>query len=550
MVHFRTRVLSAGADGSTFVWSYWYMPREIAHLRDPFVTTALFHPVGANLAFQTSTPLELALSWPVARVFGLAASVNFLQLAAVFLSALGAYLLALHVCADRRAAFFAGAAFAFVPYRFVHVGAHFNLIQAEFLPFGLLALLRLYERPTRGRALALGAVLGMTVLTDLYYTVFLLLGIAVLAAVRGRETANRVMARRLLQAGLTAGLVALPLLVPMLAALGAGQLEALPRWGGADIFSADLFSWVVPSESHPIWGPAVAARRAGLTGGGEGLAYPGLVVLGLAVAGRYHGDRARRRSWVALAGVMGVLSLGPFLQVAGRSGHLFTYRGTSFALPLPYFLLHLVPVLNGVRVPGRFAIMAILGLDVLAALTLAHLARRRPRWATVTCGLALVLTLVEFLPGPLPTHPARVPGPYHRIAAASDRGAVLEIPLQWQTGSGAVGDTTAGRDDTIFMYYATVHGKPLVSGSTSRYPTSRLRQLTALPLYRQVLALEDEPGFADPPTFTAGELRRAGIGFVVYHRDRPVPRAEAYLSALGLPVLADDGTVEVLQVPR
>jgi hypothetical protein len=50
-------------------------------------------------------------------------------------------------------------------------------------------------------------------------------------------------------------------------------------------------------------------------------------------------------------------------------------------------------------------------------------------------------------------------------------------------------------------------------------------------------------------TLTADDLRQAGIGYVVYHRDDPRPAVEAYLSDLHLPVLADDGTVLVWKIP-
>lgn len=541
--HLPTRILSQGGDGSTFLWSYWYMPRAIARLDNPFVTDHLFHPVGANLAFHTTTPLEMALSWPIARLFGLGVAVNLLQLSAVLLSAVGAYLLALHVCGDRRAAFFAGAAFAFVPFRFVHIGGHFNLIHAQFLPFGLLALLRLLERPSRGRAAVLGLVVGLTFLTDFYLTVFLLLAVVVVGVARRSDLPWPLLGRRLGEAGVIAAVVSLPLLVPMVQGLQAGELDALPGWGGADVFSADLISWVVPPERHPWWGSAVEDVRRNLPARGEGLAYPGLVVLVLAVAGRELGDRDRRRGWVALAVVAGVLALGPFLQVGGRTGGAFSYLGREFTLPLPYFVVHFVPVLNGVRVPGRFAIVASLALVVLAALALSSIARRRTRWAWPAMGAALAATLVEFLPGALAMHPERTPEPYYAIAADRGTGAVLEVPLQWQSGTAVVGDTSPPRDDTIFVYYAAVHERPLVSGYVSRYPDHRLKRLTSIPLYRQVLALGGQPGFDEDPVFGERDLRELGIGYVVYHRDRPQPRAFEYLEGLGMGVLADDGTV-------
>ncbi|HEX2701094.1 MAG TPA: hypothetical protein VHM89_12905 [Acidimicrobiales bacterium] len=548
IVHFRDRVLSEGGDGSTFLWAWWAMPRALLDGHDPFVTRRLFFPVGGNLAFHTTAPLEMAVSWPVARVLGLAAALNFLQVAAVFLSAVGAYLLAFHVCADRRAAFFAGAAFAFVPYRFVHMGGHFNLIHAEFLPFGALVFLRFLDHQSRRRAALVGLLLGLTFLTDFYYLVFLLLALGVIALSRRRDV-GRGTVRRLAEAAVVTLVVALPLLVPMVAAMRSGELDALPGWGGADVFVADAVSWLLPPARHPLWGSWVASAREGLPAAGEGIAYPGLVVLGLAVAGRELGVRSARKGWVALAVVAGLLAMGPFLQIGGRTGGGFSYLGRTFSIPLPYFAVHFVPLLNGVRVPGRFAIVAILALDVLAAVTLASLARRRPRWGWALCAGALAVTLVEFLPGTLSQHPAAVPEPYHRIAADGGSGALLEVPLQWQSGTDLVGDGRLGRDDTIFLYYATVHGRPLVSGYLSRYPADRLARLTAVPLYRQVLALGDEPGFDDAPTFDAADLRRQGIGYVVYHRDRPWPAAFAYLSGLGLRELADDGTVVAWKVP-
>lgn len=546
--HFGSRTVLRDGDSGTFAWAWWHMSKAALRLENPFVTTDLFHPVGVNLALHASTPLEMALAWPVSRLFGLGVAFNVVELAAAFLSALGAYLLAVHVCGDRRAAFVAGAAFALVPYRFVHAGSHFNLIHVEFLPFGLLALLRLLDRPTRGRAVVLGAVVGLTFLTDVNLTVFLLVALVVLAVARRDDLRHAGMGRRLAEAGAVALVLAVPLLVAVVGAVAAGELDPVPGWGGADVRSADLLSWIVPPETHPWWGSAFADVRGRLTGGREGLAYPGLAVLGLAVAAHRLVDRERRRGWVAVAVAGAVLALGPFLQVAGAAGGPFRYLGRSFALPLPYLAFHAAPVLNSIRVPGRFAIVAVLALDVLAALALAGLIRRRPDRARLIVAVAMVVILVEFLPSPVRTTPSEVAAPYHRIAADPGQGAVLEVPLQWQSGVSFVGDRVTGRDDTIFMYYATVHGKPLVSGYVSRYPAERLARLTATPLYRQILALGREPGYDDPATFDAAALRRQGIGYVVYHRDRPWPDAFTYLSGLGLPVLADDGTIVVWKV--
>jgi hypothetical protein len=283
--------------------------------------------------------------------------------------------------------------------------------------------------------------------------------------------------------------------------------------------------------------------------GGERLAFPGFVVMGLAAIGAFRAGRGRRGLWIALGVTFVLLSFGPFLHVGSRKGGRFIRYGIRYTYWMPYQLLHAVPVVNGVRVPGRFSVVAILALDVLAAAGLAWLmsrvAARRPGRAWLVAAVALVLVVVEFYPQGLVSQRPGIPAPYSAIAAESGRRAVLEVPLQWRTGFGDFGDIKG--DESIFLYYATRHGKPIVAGMVARYPVRSRKALLAIPVYADIVGLQD--GDLASTTFTADDLRSAGIGYVVYHRDRPRPAAEAYLADLRLPVLADDGTVLVWKVP-
>ncbi|HET6793995.1 MAG TPA: hypothetical protein VFH45_06115 [Acidimicrobiales bacterium] len=550
--HLNTLTLSDGADGASFLWNYWDIPHELAAGHDPFVTGGLFHPVGVDTAFNTNTPLFSLLSWPLARIFGLGVAASLLGLACVIATGVAGYLLARRECGRADAAVVAGVAFALLPRHVLASLDAYNISHLELIGFGLLAALRLFERPTRGRAVVLGVVGGLTVCTDFTLAFFLGLAVALVAAVRWRPPNPAAAARRGAEAAATAAVVSAPVWIPAARAVAGHELTPLRGFGGADTFSADLLSWVVPPDFHPWWGTAVAGLNQH-TGGGR-LAYPGLVTLVLGLVGLAVARGRVRRTWGVLAGVFFVLSLGPFLVVDGQAGGGLTYLGDHFALPLPYFVLRLVPGLGELRVPSRFADVAALGLAVLGAVALARLstrleAVRRPGLARAVPAAAAALVVMDLLTRFWPLQPVAVPAAYRAIAAAPGDAAVLEVPLQWRDGVTRVGDNAANRDDTIFLYYATSHGHPLVSGMVARYPAGRLARLTSIPVYRQLLALESEPGFADRATFTAADLARLGIGFVVLHRDRPVPTAWSYLGRLHLPVLADDGTVVVLRVP-
>jgi hypothetical protein len=335
----------------------------------------------------------------------------------------------------------------------------------------------------------------------------------------------------------------------MVQALASGELEPLPGWGGADSSSMDLVAWFAPPPWHPLLGSQALPLNQRIFNGGERLGYLGFVLLVFGIMGAVLVLRRRRLHWPVLAAVFGVLAMGPFLQVMGKSGSVFTMLGRQFTVPLPYLALHYVPVLNGLRIPSRFSVVTALALTVLAAITLTNVvAHRAARLAPVLAAGLLVVLIVDFFPNRAyqPVSPATTPSVYTAIAERPGRRAVLEVPIQWRDGFGIVG----GPDEHFeFLRYATVHRKPVVNGMVARYPEPRMRRLQEIPVYREVLALQGELGYDDPPSFTTSDLEALGIGYIVYHRDIPRPLVLAYVETLGLPVLADDGTNIVYEVP-
>jgi hypothetical protein len=122
--HFSTRPVGAGGDSSNVLWSWNHLAGAVAHGHDPIHTTALFFPVGVDLAFHTFAPGLVLLLTPLIRLAGPVPLYNLAQLGATFLSFLGAFLLGRRLGASRWAAVAGALAFGMCSYRVLHINEH------------------------------------------------------------------------------------------------------------------------------------------------------------------------------------------------------------------------------------------------------------------------------------------------------------------------------------------------------------------------------------------------------------------------------------------
>jgi hypothetical protein len=162
--------------------------------------------------------------------------------------------------------------------------------------------------------------------------------------------------------------------------------------------------------------------------------------------------------------VVGVLcTFGPTLWVFER----------PVAEPLYHLLYKWVPGFSGLRVPSRFAVLAITGLAVLAGYGAAAVAARLPGRAARRATLAVLggLAAVEAwaVPLPLVTAPPR-PGPGDRwLATAPAPGAVVVLPLFRDV-----------HREAARLLGSTTHWRPLVNGYGGFFPPEYLDTVETL----------------------------------------------------------------------
>ncbi len=451
------------------------------------------------------------------------------------------------------AAFIAGLIYAFASSRMVYLAlGHYMIVTTQWLPFFLLYFVRTLDRWRSRDALIAGIFAALCLLTDMLYGVLIALMAGVLLldwwlGYRRQRRAGQIAEAvpwtralgRLASMVAVAALLSAPLLIPTVRE-GLDADYAVEGWGMSDQLSADLVGLVTPTDLHPLWGDDwEATLRAVQTGESRfrdvntvfiGYATLALAVLGAIVAGR------RGRPWLAIALIAFVLALGPLLQINGQS--LYNLDGLEVTVPLPYILLHYIPFVQGFRAPNRFSLVLLQALAVLAGYGAAWLLVKvagarsehkltqarsgdRPkqgeaRWLrtdrperggalrrTLAIALAILLSaavLFEHLAAPMPLTDARVPAPYRDLARAPEGGAVLQLPMGWRNGFGVF-----GAEDTRVEWYQTVHGRPILSGNTSRNPAFKFEYFERLPLLQAITGIE----MYQPPDEAMDQAARA-----------------------------------------
>ena len=237
--------------------------------------------------------------------------------------------------------------------------------------------------------------------------------------------------------------------------------------------------------------------------------YLGWLAIALALA-------SRRK--LALAGAVPVIavSLGRWLWWDGEWAHFAP--GQVIALPLGWF---------GTGLPAVFTHAQRLGapaIAIVAAAAAVGASRLGRYWAAAVVAVAIEGLLVGPSPWPVPRSPRLDLTAHVALADAApivcgDRtgSIVLDLP-------GEVGATMA---TSRYFLYQTAHGRPVPWSPDARSGTSSLLSISPVSvLFRASVAARAEAGGRGawasggwPSAINTGELCRAGVGWVVLHRE-------------------------------
>ena len=491
------------------VWILWWNA-TVLPFSEAWWHAPLFYPTPDGAAFTEHLAGISVFATPIIWVTGSpVVAYNLAFLLSFSLSGLAAYLLCHQLTGRRDAAWVAGLAYGFCPYRIDQL-SHLQVLSSYWMPLALLGLHRYLAEP-RWRWLALFGLSSLWQgLSNGYYLLYFpilvvgWLGWFLPAAHRWKRLA-------------AVGAAWVVSVLPLAPVLWKYQ-QVHDRFGfvrsveEVRSFSADVTGLISAPEILSLWGFLDAFRRP------EGQLFPGLAVVILVVAGLTRVNWAARDrqtvvvTWLRrglaasaavlfMAAIVGwvvgpwevtVLGLviivdtldkpiseglvflvlfaltSPAVRTAHRLGSVFgfyllaaaalwmltlgpfpMFMGQQVILDAPYLWLMQLPGFDALRVPARFWMVAVGCVSIAAGLAFARVVPIGARWGRVALGVVSVAILADGWTTRMSV--VQVPARSAVLERAAT-GPVLELPLGALAG------------DVAAMYRAIYHGRPVANG--------------------------------------------------------------------------------------
>jgi len=463
-------VSCACSDPAQETWFLAWTSFAVTHGLNPFFTTYLHAPAGANLGVTATTPFLGLIGLPVTLAIGPVATFNLLLRLALAASGTSMFLVLRRYVRWPVAAFAGGLLFAFSPFMIGHGYRHLLLTFLPILPL-LLALVDDWLITCRRSALRSGLLIGLACAVEYLISGEVLLMSATLGAVLlivlavRHPVASRQRARRAVEGFLSAaGVFVLLAGYPIWMLLYGPQRIIGPPHALSDLdrYHGDLLAPIVPTLNQLV--APLRFSRIGSTfvagspiENGLYLGIPLLMVLA------FFAVRYRNVGIIAISTIAGViafaLSLGTPLLV---DNHRIT------AVPMPFSILLRAPLLQDIE-PARFSLFVPFAASILLAVGLDRLRADEWRWRSRTSdppsqtvvaarvppsvrssllsGGLLVVALVPLIPRlPIPSVPVGVPSFFLTAEVRAIPAGALALtfpydkspfndPMLWQASS-------------------------------------------------------------------------------------------------------------------
>ncbi len=359
-------------DVAQSAWFFAWSPFALFHGMNPYSTTWINYPTGANLAISAQYFLYAVLLAPVTYLMNAIASYNLILWASFVLSALSMYVVVNKLFSKFLPAFLAGLFYGFSPYMVSEGLGHLNLMFIPFPPLIFYSLYKIFCSESNHKyrwsvLLSIFIIFQYMMSSEILATtaIMSLIGLAILAIAHPHKIVTSIQ-NTVLPLLLCIAIVAIFLSYPIYYSIYGPQHLIAPGFSWNNPYRADLLGTIIPNNGQLLYPLSWKNKGSSFLQGawyenGSYLGVPLIISLGLILIW------LRKNPWVRFLSVMAfaawLLSLGPYL----------TINGHTTSIPLPFDLLAHVPILNNI-LPSRIAMYSDLFIALLLAIGINQLA--------------------------------------------------------------------------------------------------------------------------------------------------------------------------------
>lgn len=557
ILHLGSRVIGGG-DVYMFLWDIWWFKYAIFTLHtNPLVNHTLYYPMH-SVPMVWSTPVNELGSMPFQFLFGNLVTYNLLVLTHFVLSGFFAFIFLRKLIKSDLPAFIGGVVYTFSTYHFVAgtVGT-LGLVTIEFIPLFLYGFINYIDEQTVKNFVLMTCFAVLVALSDPYIAIYFLATFALVFVLYALIAERQLILHEkrffgLLLSGVLTAAAVLPFYLPMVTTVESlHSAHAMAR--DAVLYSEDLLGYFMPTHTTFLWSRFYIGYNFNPT---IAHYFIGYIVLVLSIIGIFKSSPRFKTLFLAFLITAFVLSLGPYLQVNGPM--LFNSGGKYVLIPMPYYLIWKIPVLDFLRFPNRYSLDVSLMLSVFTASGLAVLMRRNFSTIVAAVVLAIVIPFETTTHIPFKTSDARIPAVYKSIKSNPAVKVIYELPSGNEFSLPYVGYSYK------YMYYQTYHHKPIVYGHIPRTP-NHADDFTLLNPLLQVLSEPEVLNYGDIikrnikdyTPYGMAALNGNGISTVILHKtflssdfDKNTEKAlyKLLVSLFGRPTIANKN-VAMFTVP-
>lgn len=486
----KTHQLGDGGDGLEFLWNLWWAKTSLVEEQQTiYHTDHIFYPNGVDLYLHSLSPLNGLISIPLQYIFSgnIILVYNILAISHFVLSGFSMFMLASHFSKSKFAAFIGGFIFAFCPYVMGHSLGHLNLLSIGFMPLFILFYLKFHESPSINNMLLSSVFLILNTLSSFYYGLFMIFFSFIYELfyiIKKKFSLDRKFLLKLVSIFFVFFVVLSPLILGTIRAKLSGDFA---HDHDPDYWSSDIASFFMPgtlSVSEPVfrsfnlWRKVMTISRAA----SENQNFLGYTVLSLAVFGLYRLLKKKSsKDFIFSKRYYSIFfAIFAFITSIFVLGTKLKFLGNDFDIKLPYyFVFKIIPL---VSVPGRFVILTIISLSILAVIAISSESKRLNFKLGFIYTIILFFVFIEFATVPYDLTLHHVPKIYEEIA--QEQG---DFAIYYFCYGKSVGDYFS--DARKHMYYQTIHNKKISDGRISRNNMDALAYAIQKPNIHELLEM-------------------------------------------------------------